>query len=106
MFWRTKPTVDADTEAWILEAWRWLDQTLTPDSANHPPALVLPSAERFPATPKQGHPRAEHYFELTRSYCGMRESDWPCQLVAQDERLRWPRFWPADVVWYPRHLSD
>jgi hypothetical protein len=84
MFWRRKATVDADTAAWIIECWQWLDETIPPDEDKPQPELILPSRKRFPETDKQGHERAVHYFDLVRSHCGM--SNWHCELVAQEER--------------------
>lgn len=86
MFWRKRPTVDADTQAWALECWRWLDTVLGPVDADSGRDLVLPSSKRFPETPKAGHERAEYFFSLVREYCGMQE--WPCELIAQEVRPR------------------
>ncbi len=84
MFWRKRPTVDVETEAWVLETWLWLDTMLGPVNEDDGRELILPSAKRFPDTQKLGHERADHYFGLVREYCGMK--DWPCNLVAQDVR--------------------
>ena len=86
MFWRKRPTVDEETEAWALETWLWLDTVLGGVNDGDGRELILPSAKRFPDVQERGHARAEHYFALVRKYCGMEE--WPCDLIAQDARPR------------------
>ena len=81
MFWKKRPTVDAETEAWMIECWQWLDRTIPAHDDKTGGELILPSRTRFPETDKQGFERASYYFDLVRDYSGMRE--WPCKLVAQ-----------------------
>ena len=81
VFWKKRPTVDAETEAWLIECWQWLDRTIPAHDDKTGGELILPSRTRFPETDKQGFERASYYFDLVRDYCGMRE--WPCKLVAQ-----------------------
>lgn len=82
MFWRKpRPTVDTDTVDWILDCWQWLDDILGPVDAEPVRRNVLPSRRLFPDTDRKGQEKAEHYFNLTKDYCGMGE--WPVDLRMQ-----------------------
>jgi hypothetical protein len=84
MFWRRKPTVDADTEAWVLAAWGWLDGVLDPARPGWRAQLLLPNNAHFPGTPLVEHERAGHVFGLVRQWAGLTER--PLLLLAQEER--------------------
>jgi hypothetical protein len=84
MFWRKKPTVDADEMALQLEHWTWLDGLLGPVDGDPPRFPVFPSRKVFPETTAKGHARARHYFDRVRDIYAI--PDGTCELVPQKVR--------------------
>jgi hypothetical protein len=94
MFFKKRATVDANEEAWVLSAWRWLDDVL--GSVEPEDTLWLPTAQHFPPPNAKGHDAALHDFQRVKSCCGM--ATWPTRLVAQRERPRLMQGFAHDPV--------
>ncbi len=80
----SRTVLEAEAEAWQLDAWRWLLRAFggLADLARSP--LVEPTRDFFPATEADGHQRAEHVFAAVKRHA--RLADAPCRLVEQGER--------------------
>ena len=55
MFWRAKPTIDADEEEWQLQTWEYLLKHLGGVEGLRSFSTVRPSHDDFPATGRKGH---------------------------------------------------
>jgi hypothetical protein len=82
MFFKKRPTVDADEQDWVLSAWRWLDDVLGPVQQSD--TLWLPSHKHFPQSGLSEDAAAQHDFDLIKGKCGM--ATWPTRLVRQRAR--------------------
>jgi hypothetical protein len=94
MFFKARATVDADEQAWLLAAWRWLDDVIGAVEIND--TLFLPITAHFPPNRLTGHAAAEHDFALVKGHCAM--ATWPTRLVAQRERPALKATWAHDYV--------
>lgn len=79
-----KTFLDADVEAWHLEAWRDLKARLAAEVSLADTPVVLPTRDFFPPTETIGHERAQYLFQTVRDLMGM--GDWACDLEAQPMR--------------------
>jgi hypothetical protein len=69
-----KLPIDADELEWQLATLKWLGIEFGPGAK----APVLPTPERFPPSPRQGHERIEDLFAAVKKAAGMQA--WPCEL--------------------------
>ncbi len=62
MFWRAKPTIDEDDEAWQLECWQWLLENFggLPALCGRP--TLIPSQSDFPPSGRTGMDHASFVF--------------------------------------------
>ena len=71
-----KLPIDEDELEFQLATFKWIGREFGAD----PGELVLPTKERFPPSPKQGHARVADLFGHVKAAAGM--ADWPCELRA------------------------
>ena len=97
MFWKpkNKSPLDRDAEDWQIECWQWLSEGLAPLEPAIGRNLVLPTDEFFAPTSTTGHYMAEHVLRCVTEIVGV--SDWPFDLVAQDQSID-PAVGPLAVV--------
>lgn len=69
--------IDSDELEWQLATFKWLGREF---GALAESPLVLPNAQNFPPSPRQGHGRVEDLFGHVKRAAGM--EDWPCDLEA------------------------
>lgn len=82
MFWKAKPTVDADDEQWQLETWRWLLDNLGGREALSKMPTVGPTHQDFPKSGCTGHEHVVHVFNQVARRIGVDPHSF--QLEAQD----------------------
>jgi hypothetical protein len=70
--------IDQDELDFQLATFQWLGREFGPPAE----ALVLPTPDRFPPSPNDGHDRVADLFGHVKAAAGM--ADWPCQLEAGD----------------------
>lgn len=96
MFWLgRRPSVDEETEEWLIACWRWLLDNLDDLERLRGFPLVLPNTAFFPPTRKEGHERAGHYFRTVAELSGT--AAWPFDLIPQQEGFN-PNLGPLAVV--------
>lgn len=62
VFWKPKPTIDADDETWQIDAWMWLLSNLGGREAMRSHSVMLPIEAHFPPSGKSGLPHVEYVF--------------------------------------------
>ncbi len=82
-WFRRKPFLTTEDEAWHLEMWRWMLCHFGGRDTLRRTRLVKPTSAFFPATDTSGHARAEYVFRIVKNLAGI--SDWPCELIAQPD---------------------
>lgn len=78
-----KGIVDADTARWLLDNMTWLEGEFGEVAGYPRRTLVLPRPGFFQNGGETGHALALRIFADVKDYCGM--SDWPVELVADDD---------------------
>lgn len=78
-----KAIVDADTARWLLDNMAWLEREFGEVAGYPRRSLVLPRPGFFRNDGETGHALALRIFSDVKDYCGM--SDWPVELVADDD---------------------
>lgn len=71
-----KLPIDEDELEFQLATFKWIGREFGAD----PGELVLPTKDRFPPSPNQGHARVADLFNHVKTAAGM--ADWPCELRA------------------------
>lgn len=96
VFWKSKKSpLEQDDEEWQLACWPWLLDNVIDLNAIQQRPLVVPSDEFFPPTAAKGKDRAMYVFQNVAELIGV--SDWPFDLVEQDERVN-PVVGPTMIV--------
>ncbi len=67
--------------AWILEAWRWLEQHLGQRRGLPPGAILLPTPDSMPVQSAHGHALAVNISTFVQARAGL--EDWHCALEPQ-----------------------
>lgn len=78
--------LDAEDEDWHLATWKFLLDNFGGMTRLKATPLVNATRQYFRPTDATGHARAEHVFNCVKQIAGMK--DWPCNLLAQPERIR------------------
>jgi hypothetical protein len=99
IFTRPKPFLDSPRREWQFDAFEWLLRNAGGYPRFLDVALVLPTAEYFPASGMKGHAGVAALFRRVRDLAGM--SEWPC--TVEPERAEAPPRSPAaiPVIRYP-----
>lgn len=95
MFFRTRPPISEDAEAWQIVCWRWLLQNLGGLSALRAATFVLPTGAFFPEISASAAPSAEAFFREVATYMDFDPDAFV--LVEQAERIE-PRVDDMHIV--------
>ncbi|TYK67397.1 hypothetical protein [Colwellia echini] len=79
-FFKTKPVIDEDSKAWILDTFAWCITQLDGDFFKNNSQLILPNNSFFPGSANSVEEMANAIFTNTLKYTGL--SAWPIRLVA------------------------
>jgi hypothetical protein len=78
-FFKPKPVIDKDSEAWILDSFIWCLEQLDDSFFSNESQLIQPTNEFYPGKSSSIEEMANTIFTNTLKYTGM--SQWPLKLV-------------------------
>ena len=84
MFWKAKPTIDADDQVWQSEAWPWLLRNFGGLDALKNQKVAVPSRVHFPPSGRAGEEHAAFVFGQVANWFGVDPKDFDLECQEKD----------------------